>query len=157
MTSTEVRYSTANVGQSAPAQSFSWEAPVPVNRFWDTISYCISRNFLDNFSDSELGDLPIDPESNATNEEKFHLLLQLLHEKLGKEEAAADPTPLYELDYKRWNSLWQAIYVFQNELGLPETEATLRILVEKADKSNVVPRHSTILPVSCLFTALFTA
>ena len=114
---------------------------MPVNRFWDSIGYCISRNFLGNFSDAELEDLPIDADSDASYKDKIELLLRLLREKAAQEEAAAAPTSLHQLDYVRWNRLWQAICAIQQELDLPEAEDTLRMLVDKAEDSNVVPRH----------------
>lgn len=137
-----VRYSTANVGKYESAQSFAWEAPVPVNRFWDSISYCVSRNFLRNFSEQELEQLPIDPDSAVSNKEKLKHLLQLLQEKLAKEEATAAPQALQKIDYTRWNRLWQGIYTMQSELGLPAADQTIRMIVDKEpDKSNMLPLH----------------
>ncbi|CAI7664814.1 unnamed protein product [Penicillium viridicatum] len=142
------RYSTGEIATAEAAKSFSWEAPVPVNHFWDSFSYCIARNFLGNFSDSELEQLAldpagIDPDSTADQQTKLQLILQLLKRKLEKEEAAVSQhQSLYEVDYKRWYALWQGIYSLENELDLPQAEGTVRMLVEKRpDKSNIVPLH----------------
>jgi len=141
-TVSEGRYSTASVAKSETAKSFAWEAPVPVNRFWDSISYCVSRNFLNNFSEQELERLPIDPNSSASDKEKLEHLLHLLQEKLATEEAATAPKTLSEIDYARWNRLSQAIYTMQSELGLPESYDTIRLMVDKRpDKSNMLPLH----------------
>ncbi|KAJ5406385.1 hypothetical protein N7465_007669 [Penicillium sp. CMV-2018d] len=142
------RYSTGEIATAEAAKSFSWEAPVPVNRFWDSFSYCIARNFLGNFSDSELEQLAldpagIDPDSTADQQTKLQLILQLLKRKLENEEAAVSQhQSFYEVDYKRWYALWQGIYSLENELDLPQAEETVRMLVEKRpDKSNIVPLH----------------
>lgn len=137
------RYSTGEVAINEAAKAFSWEAPVPVNRFWDSFQYCIARSFLDNFSDIQLEQLPIVQDSPDNQQTKLRLLLQLLQDKLEKEEANfSPPQSLYEVDYKRWYKLWQGIFAIQDELDLPEAEQTVRMLVEKRpDKSNVVPPH----------------
>ncbi|KAJ5796732.1 uncharacterized protein N7518_005272 [Penicillium psychrosexuale] len=134
------RYSTGEITTAEAAKSFSWEAPVPVNS--------TARNFLGNFSDSELEQLTVDsvgiyPDNTADQQEKLQLLLQLLQNKLAKEEAATSPPQsLYEVDYKRWYALWQGIYTLENELGHPQAEETVRMLVEKRpDESNIVPPY----------------
>ena len=137
------RYSTGKVATSEEAKAFSWEAPVPINRFWDSINYCTARNFLGNFSDHELEQLPIQKDSADDQQTKLQLLLQLLQDQLAKEGAAiSPPQSLYEKDYKRWYSLWQGIYVMEDQMNLPKAEQTVRMLVEtRPDKSNVVPPH----------------
>ncbi|CAI7632024.1 unnamed protein product [Penicillium discolor] len=117
------RYSTGQIATAEAAKSFSWEAPVPVNPFWDSFSYSTARNFLGNFSDHELKQLSvnpvgINPDDTADQQKKLQLLLQLLRNKLAKEEATTSPQSLYE------------------------AEDTIRMLVEKRpDTSNVIPPH----------------
>ncbi|GLA56209.1 hypothetical protein AnigIFM63604_005669 [Aspergillus niger] len=137
------RYSTGAVATSETAKAFSWEAPVPVNTFWDSFEYSVARNFLANFSDAELTQLPIDEASSDDHRIKLQLLLRLLQEKLEQEKAATSPPQsLYTTDYLRWYQLWQGIYCLQDKLDLPEAEQTVRMLVEKRpDESNVVPPH----------------
>jgi hypothetical protein len=136
------RYSNGEIATAEAAKSFSWEAPVPVNGFWDSIDYCTARNFLINFSDAELEQLPIDKDSTEDSRAKLQLLLRLLEEKIAQEEAAATPPQsLYETDYKRWYSLWQGVFRMQDMLDLPEAEDTVRMLVARAEKGNSVPRH----------------
>ncbi|KAI2696589.1 hypothetical protein CBS147332_8941 [Penicillium roqueforti] len=142
------RYSIAEIATAEAAESFSWEAPVPVNRFWDSFSYGTARSFLGNFSDAELEQLAIDPvvidsDNTADQQKKLQLLLQLLRNKLANEETAiSPPQSLYDVDYKRWYGLWQGIYTLENELNLPQAEETVRMLVERRpDESNVVPLH----------------
>ncbi|KAF9244024.1 hypothetical protein DTO013E5_6465 [Penicillium roqueforti] len=102
------RYSTGEIATAEAAESFSWEAPVPVNRFWDSFSYGTARSFLGNFSDAELEQLAIDPvvidsDNTADQQKKLQLLLQLLRNKLANEETAhSRPQSLYDVDYKRW-------------------------------------------------------
>ncbi|AEO68692.1 029921dd-7c18-4b66-8ae2-d8d648ec5796 [Thermothielavioides terrestris] len=137
------RYSNDAVAASDAAQSFPWEAPVPVNPFWDSFDYCTARNFLGNFSDHELEQLPIDPDSTDDHETKLRLLLRLLQAKIAQEEAASSPESLYTADYARWYSLWQGVYVFQDKLGLPEAEQTIRMLVARRPEGSddVRPLH----------------
>ena len=138
------RYSNGEISTTETAAAFSWEAPVPVNHFWDSVSYCSARNLLGSFSDLELGQLPIDPDSTDTPHVKHQLLLRLLEKKLAREEAATSPPrSLYDADYNRWYDLWQAIYVFQGVLDLPEAEETARMLVARQPNTStdVRPRH----------------
>jgi hypothetical protein len=148
MTATDLtfRYSNGEVAASETAKAFSWEAPVPVNSFWDAFEYCTARSFLCNFSAEELRQLPIDPDSTDIYQEKAKLLLKLLQTKLAEEESASwslSGCELFESDYNRWYDLWQAVYAYQNELNLPEAEETVRMLVARnRDKSSEVrPRH----------------
>jgi hypothetical protein len=137
------RYSNDAVAAS-DAKAFSWEAPVPVNPFWDSFDYPTARNFLGNFSDNELEQLPIDPTSTDTSTSKLRLLLSLLETKLAQEEASTSPPQsLHQTNYPRWYSLWQGIYVLQDKLGLPEAEQTVRMLVARRpdDDSDVRPPH----------------
>ncbi|KAK0655186.1 hypothetical protein B0T16DRAFT_450916 [Cercophora newfieldiana] len=139
---TAVRYSTTNVTNSKESQSFGWEQPVPVNPFWDTIPYCTATNFLSHYTPSELSALPIDTASTAPNPEKYTLLLSLLCAKL-----SALPPALHETNPSLWRSLKQSIFTYQDALGLPEAETTIREMVEqRSDKqtitmSNVVTLH----------------
>ncbi|KAI7973857.1 hypothetical protein EIK77_001056 [Talaromyces pinophilus] len=139
-----VRYSNDAVANSEAAKEFPWEAPIPANRFWDSFKYCIVRSVLINFPDQEeLRQLPIDPDSTNDEPTKLRLLLQILREKLAREEAAISPPgSLNTQNYTHWNQLVQGIYVVENELDLPEAEQTVRTLVERRpDESNVVPPH----------------
>ncbi|KAK3315941.1 hypothetical protein B0H66DRAFT_560003 [Apodospora peruviana] len=138
-----VRYSTANVSKSDSAQSFSWESPVPVNEFWDSISYCPARNFLDNFTEQELASLPIDPDSTSPNEEKFSLLLHLFQEKFAKFAKEETTPPRTPDDHNRWSRLLQAIYTMQSELGqIDEAGKTIHLIVDnRSDRSNLAPMH----------------
>ncbi len=130
-TASAVRFSNDKVGESKSAQTFGWENPVPRNRFWDSISYSTGRCFLGNFSDEELAQLPIDPDSAAPNDEKFELLLRLQQEQLAAEEAAVAPQPLQQVNPARWFSLYRAIEVLQSELGrLADAERTIRMIVD---------------------------
>lgn len=100
--------------------------------------------FFINFSDEKrLKQLPIDPNSTDDEPTKLHLLLHLLRKKLAREEGATSPPgSLNTQDYAKWNQLLQGIYVVEIELDLPESELTVRTLVERRpDESNVVPPH----------------
>jgi hypothetical protein len=157
MASPAVRYSTANVSKSETAKSFAWENPVPVNKFWDGLKYCVARTFLGSFTDEEIAQLPIDPDSTASEDEKFDFLLDLLRQKLAREEADVAPQTLHKANYQRWFQIWQSISSMQYELGRPEAEDTGRMMVEKAPGNpnevtikNVVPIHmlaSTLVKV----------
>ncbi|KAF3385466.1 hypothetical protein F1880_002700 [Penicillium rolfsii] len=141
-TTPRFRFSTGEVATSEEAKNFSWESPVPVNQFWDSFEYCTARSFLGNFTDQELKQLPISPDAPDDQSTKLRLLLQIPWDKLGEAEYHVLPNSLYESDYQRWYGFWHGIYTLENELGLPEAEQTVRMLVEKRpDKSNVVPPH----------------
>ncbi len=139
------RYSNGEIATAEAAAAFSWEAPVPVNPFWDDIDYCPARNFLGSFSEAELEQLSINPQSMDTQDTKLHILLRLLKEKLAQEEAVASPPQsLHDTNYTQWYDLWQAIHTFQSTLGLLEAaEATARMLVARqpGDSTDVRPRH----------------
>ncbi|KAH8671410.1 hypothetical protein BX600DRAFT_537730 [Xylariales sp. PMI_506] len=128
------RFSNGQITTADAVKDFPWEAPVPVNRFWDSFDYCNARNFLVHFSDEDLKQLPINQESSDDHREK---------NKLAEEEAATSPPQsLYKTNYKRWYGLWQGIYTYQDQLNLPEAEDTVRMLVRtRPDESNVVPPH----------------
>ena len=140
------RYSNDAVMTSEAAKAFRWEEPVPVNNFWDSFEYCVARSFLWNFTDDEYKKLPIDPDSNDNQRTKSLLCIQLLKDKLRKEEAATSPpNSLHDTYYKRWYGFWQGIYTMQDRIDLPEAEETVRMLVatrpEENFENNVVPPH----------------
>jgi len=97
----------------------------------DSISYCTARNFLTHYTNEELATLPIDSSSAAPTEVKLTLLLSLLQKKLSSASAAVAPMPLYEADYSLWRELLQSIFTYQEELGMPEAEATIREMVDR--------------------------
>ncbi|KAH6845710.1 hypothetical protein B0I37DRAFT_191181 [Chaetomium sp. MPI-CAGE-AT-0009] len=142
---TRFRYSNGEIATAEAAAVFSWEAPVPVNPFWDDIDYCPARNFLGSFSEHELEELPIDPSSTDTPDAKLQLLLRLLQEKLAYEEAAASPPQsLHDTNYTRWYDLWQAIYALQSASGLleePGTTARMLVARQPEHSADVRPRH----------------
>jgi hypothetical protein len=137
------RFSNGQITNVDAVKDFPWGAPVPVNLFWDSFSYCDARNFLAHFSEQELNQLPINQHSQDDHRNKVRLLLGLLREKLAQEEAAAAPAQsLYNTDYKRWYGLWQGIYACENQLDLPQAEETVRMLARtRPDESNVIPPH----------------
>ena len=103
---TRFRYSNGKIATAEAAAAFSWETPVPVNPFWDDIGYCPAQNFLSRFSEQELKQLPIDPNSTDTHGAKLQILLRRLEEKLAQEEAAASPPQsLHDAHYTRWYDL----------------------------------------------------
>ncbi|OIW28122.1 hypothetical protein CONLIGDRAFT_579742 [Coniochaeta ligniaria NRRL 30616] len=136
------RYSNGEVATSDTAKAFSWENPVPVNPFWDSFEYCIARNFLGNFSSTQLSQLPIDATGKDDHATKAGHLLSFLKDELDREEAAASGS-LFETNHRRWYDLWQAIFVYQSELDLLEAEETIRMLVARNPdpKSEVRPSH----------------
>jgi hypothetical protein len=137
------RYSTGNVTNDKNAQAFSWETPIPVNRFWDSFIYCNAACVLINFSDEEYSRLPIDPESDASESEKCQILLDLLHKKIVEEEAKAVPNGFHATDYERWNNHWKGIFAMQQLLEDPEAERTIRMITEKRlDKNNLAVVHT---------------
>ncbi|KAK0744949.1 hypothetical protein B0T21DRAFT_345072 [Apiosordaria backusii] len=127
----KVRYSTATVTPgSQAAEQFKWEMPVPVNSFWDSISYCLARSFLSIFPE-----IPpvIDSNSNAPNEEKFSLLLGLLRARLSelkRDSQASSGKGLADTSHAKWEELQRAIFGFQAELQLlEEGEQTMKLLL----------------------------
>ncbi|KAK0702770.1 hypothetical protein B0H67DRAFT_595082 [Lasiosphaeris hirsuta] len=140
---TPVRFSNANINRSASAQQFSWERGVPVNAFWDGIDWVSSIHFLGNFSDEERLELPIDPDSTASTNDKVKLLISLLGAKLAKDEATAAPNSLAETQPKAWRSLVHAKYVLQSRLGLvADAGQSIRRLVEHFGDTDDVLQQS---------------
>ncbi|KAK1757300.1 hypothetical protein QBC47DRAFT_375636 [Echria macrotheca] len=138
-----VRFSNANVNKSASAQQFSWEKAVPMNAFWDGIDWVSCIHFLGNFSDEERSELPIDPNSTASTDDKVKLLISLLDAKLAKEEAAAAPKSLAETQPKAWRRLLHAKYVLQSRLGLvSDAGQSIRKLVEHFGDTDEVLQSS---------------
>ncbi|KAK5656615.1 hypothetical protein OQA88_4595 [Cercophora sp. LCS_1] len=119
----KVRFSNPSVTSSDKA--LPWELPVPVCPFWDTIKYCYATAFLGSFSASELASLPIDPNSNPPNNEKWALLLSLLQAKLSSSPA--------DLDFQSWYDLNLGVSCFQEELNLPEAEDTFKEMVRRSE------------------------
>ncbi|KAK3377103.1 hypothetical protein B0T24DRAFT_620462 [Lasiosphaeria ovina] len=141
-----VRYSTANVANDSAAQSFAWEEGIPVNKFWDSLSFCTSRNFLRNFSAAELAALPIDAASSAPDTEKLELLLRLLETKLSHNDINITEQEDNDDDdgkFNRWNDICLAIASIQSELGrLDAAETTIRAMAAaRRDKTNLSPLH----------------
>ncbi|KAK0712667.1 hypothetical protein B0T26DRAFT_714911 [Lasiosphaeria miniovina] len=137
-----VRYSTANVANDSAAQSFAWEEGIPVNKFWDSLSFCTSRNFLRNFSAAELAALPIDAASSAPDTEKLELLLRLLETKLSHNDVnITDDDDDNKFDC--WNDTCLAMASIQSELGrLDAAETTIRAMAAaRRDKTNLSPLH----------------
>jgi len=135
-TAQQFRYSNGQIATHEAASSFSWEAPVPVNRFWDSIDYCTARNFLICFSDAELEQLPIDVDNADDTATKLHLLLTLLKDKISREGEAM----LREQDYDKWHALHLALFGLQGVLDLPEAEDTIQLLVTHS-KNKFVTQH----------------
>jgi len=136
-----VRYSAPNIGN---AKNFTWEYPVPDNAFWNDLKFVVGRNFLSSFSSpEEISQLPIDPNSTQSKSEKLQLLLRLLQEKIAARDAQASPQTFYDVDYEAWDTAWLAVYTMQYELGLPEAEQTIRMLIDRRkNKANLSHFHS---------------
>jgi hypothetical protein len=146
-TTTRSRYFNVEITTANAAAAFSSAAPVPVSPFWDDIDYSSARKYLDNFSQYELPQLPIGPNSADKPTAKLQLLLRLLQEKLTKDEAEAATSPpnfLHGANCTRWYDLWQAIYTIQSAAGFLEAAGvTARMLVvwRPDDSTDVRPRH----------------
>ncbi|KAK5652325.1 hypothetical protein OQA88_10675 [Cercophora sp. LCS_1] len=135
------RYSTPNISNAA--KNFSWEYPVPDNAFWNDLKFVIGRNFLTSFSPEEISQLPIDPNSTQSKSEKLELLLHLLREKIAAQDAEALPQTFYDINYEAWETTWLAVHTLQYELGLPEAEQTIRMLIDKRkNKANLSHFHT---------------
>jgi hypothetical protein len=100
------------------AKSFSWEYPVPVNKFWDDLKFTDGRNFLQCFTSDEIEQLPLDDSRDITG--KLELLLKLLQDKLSAEDALASPRTLYDVDFQAWDKLLLGISTIQERLGTRE-------------------------------------
>ncbi|KAK5662652.1 hypothetical protein OQA88_8568 [Cercophora sp. LCS_1] len=142
-TAAPVRFSNPEVNTSESAQKFSWEKGVPVNAFWDSIDWVSAIHFLGNFSDEERSQLPIDPNSTASTEDKAKLLVSLLDAKLAQEETAAAPKSLAETQPKAWRRLVHAQYVLQSKLGLvSDAGQSIRKLIEHFGDKDYVLKNS---------------
>jgi hypothetical protein len=141
-TSTGVRYSDGKEDTDGRSK-FAWEYPVPTNAFWNDLPFTLSRNFLSNYAEEEIRDLPIDGDSKLPKNKRLELLDDLLKERLTAKNNAAAPKTFYDVDYPGWDRLWLGISSIQQELGLPEAEQTLRMMCERRkDKSNLSHFHN---------------
>ncbi|KAJ6438097.1 Nuclease S1 [Purpureocillium lavendulum] len=113
-----VRFSCPKVNETPSAQQFPWEHGVPVNTFWNDFEWTQAGGFLHHFSDEERAELPIDPNSTASLNDKLKLLLSLLDSKFAKEEAAVAPASLVQAKPDIWRSLTSSRIHMQMELGL---------------------------------------
>lgn len=150
-----VRYSTG-ASDVGPAKNFSWEYPIPQNRFWDDLSFVIGRNFLTCFSEDELVRLPLDPDSVQSRETKLELLLRLLEDRATEREAAAaaqhdkrndggeQRLTWYDVDYEGWSRQRLGVATLQEALGrFDDEEATVRELcLRRKDKTNLSYPHT---------------
>ena len=96
-TSKEVKYSDGKPSSDGRAK-FSWEYTVPGTPFWNDLPFTVARNFLCNYTDSEISSLPIDPESSLPKEKKLRILEELLIDHLTAKDAAAAPKTFYDED-----------------------------------------------------------
>jgi hypothetical protein len=129
----------ANTGPEKSAETkFSWDYDVPNIPFWSDLqpdsTITIARNFLTCFSKSEVEDMNLD--DTLDKDQKLHLLLRLLQEKLAAREAQVSPQPLRMVDYSEWQRLMIGIETMQKFLDLPEEEDTLRIIMESGKDGN---------------------
>ncbi|CAG9985608.1 unnamed protein product [Clonostachys byssicola] len=140
--SSGVRYSQGKKDMGA-ARDFSWEHPVPDNKFWNDLPFTVGRNFLQNFTPDQVEQLGLDPDSTLPKESKLELLANRLAQELDKRDSAAAPQTYYDVDYEGWDSLWLGIYTMQHELGDPKAESTLRMMCDKRkNKSNLSHQHT---------------
>ncbi|OBT67786.1 hypothetical protein VE03_03478 [Pseudogymnoascus sp. 23342-1-I1] len=141
-TPTSVRYSDGKP-QTDKSPNFSWEYPLPENRFWSGLPFVVGRNFLSNFSAEEIEHLPIDPNSTLGKDKKLELLLDLLKRRLAEKDLAAAPETYYDFDFAGWDKLWLGIFTMQDELGYPEAEQTTRMMCDRRkNKSNLSHFHT---------------
>ncbi len=104
-TSKTVKYSNGKPSSDGRAK-FPWEYAVPETPFWNDLPFTVARNFLCNYTDSEISSLPIDLESSLPKEEKLRILEGLLIDRLIAKDAAAVPKTFYDDDYVMWDWLW---------------------------------------------------
>lgn len=128
------------------AKSFSWEYPVPIDAFWDSLDFLVVCNSLQCFSAEGMSQLPLD--DSLSKDGKLEILLKLLQDKLASEDAPAAPMTFYDVDFPAWDILPLAIYKMRLHLNdLDAAERTLRSLVDqRKDPTNLSHLHS----LSCL-------
>ncbi|KAH8821757.1 hypothetical protein F5884DRAFT_101736 [Xylogone sp. PMI_703] len=142
-TSKGVRYSDGKSDTTGRLRNFPWEYPVPDNKFWNDLPFTVGRNFLSNYSEEEIKQLPIDPDSALGKDKKLELLDELLHTRLASQDAAAAPETFYDVDYVSWDRLWLGIFTMQYELGRPGAEQVMRMMCDRRkDKSNLSHFHT---------------
>ncbi len=141
-TAKDVKYSDGKPSSDGRVK-FPWEYAVPDTPFWNDLPFTVARNFLSNYTDSEISSLPIDPESTLPKERKLRILEELLIDRLTAKDAAAAPETFYDEDYVMWDRLWLGRFNIQQELGRPEAEDTIRMLCERRrDKENLSHFHT---------------
>ncbi|KAI1264318.1 hypothetical protein F5Y18DRAFT_390090 [Xylariaceae sp. FL1019] len=152
MASTQMNTETERVRYSCPSVSpndvahFSWEHPVPKNKFWSDLPYTLARNFLQACNADDLAYIrPLaESDSDKPRREKLQLLDRWVKKKLIQEEASAAPRSFYDVDYAGWERLMLASVSISKELGdSAREEDTLRLLVDRRkDRSNLSHLHN---------------
>jgi tetratricopeptide (TPR) repeat protein len=145
----QVRYSVPDNKDIGDAKNFSWDVPIPVNKFWNDITFVEARNFMHNFSADELAALPIDSDSTLDKPAKLALLLQLLHDKVATQDAMAAPQTWYDVDSDAWDTLQLGVSSLMQGLGRPdaELEAHLRMMIQRNKFPENLSHHHTLAGV----------
>ncbi|KAJ5741020.1 hypothetical protein N7493_000892 [Penicillium malachiteum] len=126
---------------AAEKTDFAWEIPIPITPFWDTWTYKKAYPVLTAISVEELEPYDLDTKyGTATQDEKYAVMLDILREKLHREETkGATPDEYYTTNYKSWSFVWLAISSMNLNLGqLNEAEAAHRILVDRRQGPNII-------------------
>ena len=127
------------------ATNFSWEYPIPVNDFWDTLDFSVGRNFLTCFTPDELERMHLDDSKGSLDQTaKYELLLSNLKKKCADEDAKAAPQTLLDVNFDLWNELTHGMSTLYHYLGnMDEEEKLTRSLIEnRKDKTNLSYFHS---------------
>ncbi|KAJ5713114.1 uncharacterized protein N7483_010295 [Penicillium malachiteum] len=119
---------------SAEKTNFAWETAIPITPFWETWTYKEAYPVLKAITIEELEPYDLDAKySTASQEKKYAVILDILREKLHREETkGATPDEFYTTNYKNWGQVWLVIGFINSNLGrVNKAKAAQRILVER--------------------------
>ncbi|OOF99376.1 hypothetical protein ASPCADRAFT_203141 [Aspergillus carbonarius ITEM 5010] len=135
----QFRYST---GTNEPID-FPWEAAIPISPFWDSFSFKDAAVIIKAVPLEELSKHDLDARyGSATHPEKIAVILDILQDKLHREEAKyPPPAELCTADHNTWSRIWLSIASTKMTLGrVDEVEEVHRMLVAKRlDPNDLVP------------------
>ncbi|PWY89626.1 hypothetical protein BO94DRAFT_534401 [Aspergillus sclerotioniger CBS 115572] len=138
----QFRYST---GTNEPTD-FPWEAAIPVSTFWDSFTFKDAACIIKAIPVEELEQHDLDTRyGSATQPEKIAVALDILRERLQREEAKYPPPAEFcTADHNAWSHLWLAIAATSMDLGQVDVaeEAHRTLVVKRLDPNDLVPANN---------------
>lgn len=123
----------ASIADRQAAQPrFSWDPNVPATAFWADLPYYeVAGHFTRCFDASEISSMDLDSRQGLPPTEKTKLLYGILVDKLdkrGKQEGGIEA--FKASSFEEWRDLNGAKFSIEDDLGMPEAEATARLMIK---------------------------